>query len=255
LPRPDLASIALGILASGASAAAQETPLQILDPTSRGVLVRFEESIDPAAVGQVFGEAWPAQWSVVGGVGRVELSAELHGLARAALEGLGLAPVPGSFAPLVVEIDLATLEATSEPTSGTLVSGPLSLSFATEAQGSSAQAGFIGPNLGALFCTSQQQVDDLCQIIPLFCGKTCTLVPGAPFDPDTGTLNVVGWESKETCDGAVCQGPVSVFATTGDLLLLEDVAVEVPSASLPLRIGLALLLVALAARALRVRRA
>jgi hypothetical protein len=253
LPRPGIASIALGILAGSVSAAAQEIPLQVLDPTPRGVLVRFEESIDPGAVGQVFGAAWPAEWSVTSGIGRIELSAETHGLARAAGEGLGFAPVPGSFAPIAIEIDLATLEATSEPTGGALAGGQLSLGFATHALDSAATAGFIGPNAGALLCTSQQQIDDACSSIPFLCGKTCTLVPGSPFDPVTGKLHLVGSESQQACDGAVCQGPFEVFATTGDLLLVEAVAVGVPSASRSLRIGLALMLAALAAQALRRR--
>jgi hypothetical protein len=229
---------------------AQKIPLEVGDPTPRAILVRFEQSIDPATVATSFGPAWSASWSVSAGVGRVELSAETHGLARAAGEGLGLAPVPGSFSPIVIEIDLATLEATSEPTSGSLAGGQFFLGFATNELDTQATAGFIGPNAGALLCTSQQQIDDACPSIPFLCGKTCTLVSGAPYDPNAGTLHLVGSESKQSCDGAVCQGPLAVFAATGDLLLL-DVATSVPAASTPLRLGLALLVATLGAFVLR----
>jgi hypothetical protein len=253
LPRASLAWIAVSVSAA-ASAAAQEIPLQIVDATPRAILVRFEQSIDPASVGQTFGPAWPAAWSVSAGVGRVELSAETHGLARSAGEGLGFAPVPGSFAPIAIEIDLATLEATSEPTGGALTSGPLSLGFATRALASAATAGFIAPDAGEFFCTSQQQIDDLCPIIPFLCGKTCTVVPGEPFDPVTGMLNLVGSESQQGCDGGLCSGPFERFARTGDLLLVELSAPGVPAASRPLRAGLVLLLATLGALALRKRR-
>lgn len=235
-------------------AVAQELPLQVLDPTPRTVLVRFEQSTDPAVVGQSFGAAWPAAWSVTAGVGRIEMSAETHGEARAAGEGLGYEPYPGSFSPLVVEIDQATLEATSEPTAGGLVNEPLSFGFETRALDTTATAGFIGPDFGNFFCTSQQQIDDLCPSFPLICGKTCTLVPGAPFDPITGKLNLVGSESQQGCDGGFCQGPFEVFAKTGDLLVTELPAAPVPAASQPLRAGIALLVASFGALALRRRR-
>ncbi|TFG92738.1 MAG: hypothetical protein E4H11_09075 [Myxococcales bacterium] len=254
MQRPRFVWISACVALAGVDAPAQEIPLQVLDSTPRQVLVRFEQSIDPAAVGQVFGASWPASWSVSAGVGRVDVSAETHGLARAAGEGLGFAPVPGSFAPIAIEIDLATLEATSEPTSGSLAGGQFFLGFATRALDTRATAGFIGPNVGALLCSSQQQIDDACPSIPFLCGLTCTLVTGAPYDPLTGTLHLVGSESKQSCDGAQCQGPIEVFATTGDLLLVE-VAVGVPAASAPLRIGLALWVATLGAIALRRARA
>jgi hypothetical protein len=241
---------------AAARAAAQEIPLQVADPTPRPVLVRFETSSDPAQVGQSFGPAWPATWSVSAGVGRVEVSAETHAQARAAGEGLGYAPVPGSFSPIVVEIDLATLEATSEPTGGELVNPPLGFGFATRALDTTATGGFIGPDLGNLHCTSQQQIDDLCPSVPFLCGKTCTIVPGEPFDPASGKLHLVGSESQQGCDGSLCSGPFEVFARSGDLRLVEVAAAPLPAASPPLRAALAMLLAASGgALALRCRRA
>jgi hypothetical protein len=244
------ARIAAFVALAACEAHAQEIPLVITDSRPRAILVRFEQSLDPATVGASFGPAWPASWSVSAGVGRVELSAETHGLARADGEGLGLAPVPGTFAPIAIEIDLATLEATSVPTSGSLAGGQLFLGFATNALDTQATAGFIGPNAGALLCSSQQQIDDACPSIPFLCGKTCTLVTGAPYDPISGMLHLVGSESKQSCDGAQCQGPLAVFATTGDLRL-QEVAESVPVASTSLRLGLALLVASLGALALR----
>jgi hypothetical protein len=244
-------SVLACVAAPGASA--QEVALRVFDPTPRPIWIHFETSGHPALVGVSFGPAWPATYSVSGGVGRVEVSAEAHGLARAALEGLDFAPVPGTFAPMVIEIDLATLEATSEPTAGALEapSPPLTFNFSTRALDTTATAGFLGPDTGPLYCTSQQQVDDQCLINPFFCGKTCTLVPGAPFDPATGRINLVGSEEQFGCDGpSVCFGPFEMLARTGDLRLGETPA-GVPAASRSGRGALAVLLAASAALALR----
>lgn len=222
-------------------------PLDLSDLTARAVRVHFERSFsDPGAVGQTFDAGWPATWSVQGNVGRVEMSIPIHEMARESLQGLSLMAIPGTFSRFVVEIDLTTLEATSLVASGALSNGTQGFGFSTRVLDTAAVGGFIGPDTPPLFCTSQQQVDDTCLIVPLFCGQTCTFVPGFAYDPLAGTLNMIGSEEQNACDGAVCFGPLEMFATTGDLKLTE-LATPVPAASIPVRGLLVLLLVAGAA--------
>lgn len=243
--RVALLACALGMLPPIAAGAAE--PLDVGDPTTRTVRVHFERSFgDPAAVAQVFGEGFPALWSVHGNVGRIAMSIPTHEAGRESLQGLGLTAIPTTFAPFVVEIDLTTLEATSLATTGALSNGTQGLGFSTRVLDTTAVGGFVGPDTGPLFCTSQQQVDDFCPYWPVLCGQTCTLVPGAAYDPQTGTLNLIGSEEQTGCDGAACFGPFEMFATTGDLMLTESAA-AVPAASLPARALLVLLLVAGAA--------
>jgi len=236
---------ALGLLQPLSAKAAE--PLDLSNLTARAVRVHFERSFsDPGAVGQTFDAGWPAAWSVQGNVGRIEMSISVHEMSRESLQGLGLTAIPGTFSLYVVEIDLTTLEATSLAASGALSNGTQGFGFSTRVLDTAAVGGFVGPDTGPLFCTSQQQVDDACLTVPLFCGQTCTLVPGFAYDPLTGTLNLIGSEEQNGCDGAVCFGPFEMFATTGDLKLTE-LATPVPAASLPARALLVLLLVAGAA--------
>jgi len=227
-------------LASGWLAAAEPAladPLDPADPSTRAVSLHFA---NPGG-GEPFDTGWPATWSVSGSIGRVELSIESHEVARAAHEGLGMSAVPETFAPVVVEIDLGTLEATSQVTAGSLTNGTQSFGFTTRALDTTAIGGFVGPDTGPLFCTSQQQVDDACAYIPFLCGQVCTLVPGAPYDPGTGELRLIGSEEQAGCDGSACFGPFENFAPSGQLLLSE-VAPGVPAVSGTGRLLLALLL-------------
>jgi hypothetical protein len=236
---------ALGFLPPPSAEAAE--PLDLGDPTTREVQVHFERSFsDPGAVGLAFDAGWPATWSVQGNVGRVEMSIAVHENSRESLQGLALMAIPTTFSSFVVEIDLTTFEATSLAATGALSNGTQAFGFNTRVLDTTAVGGFIGPDTPPLFCTSQQQVDDLCLLEPLFCGQTCTLVPGSAYDPLAGTLNLIGSEEQQGCDGAVCFGPFEVFATTGDLMLTE-LATPVPATSLPTRGLLVFLLVAVAA--------
>jgi hypothetical protein len=247
--------LAAGIaLAWAAAPAAQavEIPLRVQDATPRAVWVRFESSFDLSAVGQSFGPAWPATWSVSGGIGRVEISASAYGEARAQQEGLGFVSIYSE--PFVVEIDLATLEATSLANYGALENEPLSMSFDTRPLDTTATAGFV--TTMPLYCTSQADIALYCQFDPSLCDETCQIVPGAPYDPASGKLNLVGREDVQGCDGGFpCFGPFPYFARVGDLQLTETYVPSVPAASAPGRVALALLLAASAAAALRARRA
>jgi hypothetical protein len=230
---------------------AASEPIDLNDPMPRSVLFQVESSTNPATVGQSFGgPSLPATYSASGGTGTLVIPVESH----EALRG-GLTPVPGSFTPIVISIDLATHAATSQPAGGQATDGGnLSFSWSLHALTTNGTAGFVGPNFTPpLLCTSQQQIDEFCQFYPPICGKTCIQVAGSAFDPASGKVNLVGGEDQSGCDGTVCQGPFTVFTLLGDLRLLEANQVPaVPWTASPL---LALGLLAASAVALLRRRA
>ena len=97
--------------------AAAGVALDVHDPAPRSVFFEVEISSAPNGVGQVFGNADPAAWSASGNIGTLTISAATHESMRS---GGGWTPVPGSFDPIVIQIDLTTLEATSTPASGAI---------------------------------------------------------------------------------------------------------------------------------------
>ena len=103
-----------------APAGAQVIPLDVEDLAPRAILVQFEESLDYSIVGESFGPSWPGSWSVSGNVGRIDITAETHEQIR---DSFFLPSVPGTFLPIVIEIDLTTLDATSQPTGGIFSNG------------------------------------------------------------------------------------------------------------------------------------
>lgn len=238
----------LALVALAPAHAFAQTPLDVNDPTPRDVLVQLETSANLGVVGVTYGPALPATYSASGGVGTLVIPVASHEAMRS-----GLPPIPGSFTPVVIHIDLTTLAASSEAASGAQGQGQFGLSFTLNPLNTTGPAGFIGPTLPPLFCTSQQQVDDLCPVFPPICGETCTLVPGSLYDPGTGKVNLVGSETQQGCDGAVCQGPFTYFTRFGDLRLLE--ADVVPALPWPTAMLLALLLLAAAASSTRIPRA
>lgn len=136
-----------------------------------------------------------------------------------------------TFTPIVIEIDLATLTATSQTASGALESGPILMAFVQNPLGTEAAAGYMtgGDITAPIFCTSQAEVDALCMIEPIFCGAICVVVPGSPYDAATGEINLVGSEEQQGCNGAVCGGPFVLFTPRGDLRLTEPLVQGVPS--------------------------
>jgi hypothetical protein len=239
-------SVALAFLLASDAHAQGGAPLDTSDSTLRNVFVQVETSSNLGTVGQTFGPAYPATWSASGNTGTLTISAATHEEMRTA--GTSFTPVPSSFTPIVVALDLTTLEATSQVASGAMTSGQLGFAFTQQVLGTTATAGYAsGGNAPApLFCTSQAQVDQWCQIVPQLCGMTCNLVPGDAYDPVTGEVNLVGRETQQGCDGGVCQGPFDLFTGRGDLRLTE--AAEVPALPGP---GAALLFALLAAAASR----
>lgn len=214
------ALLALGLLPSAARA--QGTPLDVTNPTSRAVFVQLENSANRAIVGQSFGPPFSASWSVSGNTGTVTISAETF----EEMLDIGMPPVPESFTPLVIEIDRTSLQATSQVANAGYDNGAAWLTIELQALDTTATGGFVGPTAPPLFCQSQLQVDQACQFFPVFCGQTCNLVPGSPYDPASGRVNLIGVEIRDGCDGSFCPGALHYFTTFGDLRLTDSV--EVP---------------------------
>lgn len=233
------------LCAVGVTEADASVPLRILDTPARAVFVEIENSSNIDTLGQSYGPVFPATYSASGGVGTLVISAATH---EAMYSGDFPAPVPGSFTPIVIEIDLATRHATSQVASGAFASGPLTGSFTQGVLQSNAVLGVIVSGVPPFTCASQAQVDFLCTIAPQFCGKTCSLVSGSAYDPATGKVNLVGSRTESGCDGGVCQGPFTLFTPRGDLRLSEPFVPAVPALS-PYATALLLGAILVAARA------
>jgi hypothetical protein len=220
-------SLSLALLLASAAHAQGGAPLDLTDATPRNVFVQIEQSSNLGTVGETFGPAFPAAWSANGNTGTLTISAATHEEIRTA--GTSFTAVPGSFTAMVFELDLTTLQATSAAASGAMTSGQLGFAFTQQMLTTMATVGYAsGGNAPApLFCTSQAQVEQWCQIVPQLCGATCNLVPGHAYDPSTGEINLVGRETQQGCDGGMCQGPFDLFTQRGDLRLSESA--EVPA--------------------------
>jgi hypothetical protein len=169
---------------------------------------------EPRIVVADFGPGGPqaAEYSVDGDVAEIFLSAESHQEIRPHF----LEPIPEYFTPLVLHVDRTDGSATSEFAGGAYQGGNLSESFWQNPLSTEVTYGFMtGNNLSPLFCVSQAQVDDACiNVNTIFCGVVCNLVPGSAYDPMTGELRLVGYESREGCDGwGSCFGPFLYFSS------------------------------------------
>jgi hypothetical protein len=219
---------AIALLAEPAGA----EPLDLDDPAPRAIEAAFP------------GVVVPASYEVQGGNGIVTVSAESHELLR----GHSLDAVPGSFTPLILTIALADGSGTSSQASGAWESPPLSESFTQGPLSTEAVAGMVqSSQLPALFCTSQQQLDEACLVEPIFCGAVCVLVPGRRYDADTGQIVMVGSEERIGCDGAVCFGPYLFFSALGPILSEVDAPPSVPALGLAAEIALGVALLAASA--------
>lgn len=226
-----------------APARADAEPLDPFDPTPRDIRVELEISTDPGVLGQSYGAPVAASYSASGGVGTVVIPIESHELMRAG----SLQPIPGTFTPIVIEIDLGDLSAASQGASGGVDGGDHLAGFSQNPLGSETLAGYVSgeSTLDPGFCTSQQEIDDLCATDPTWCGLTCVIVPGAGYAPATGKVNLVGSESVNVCYGPSCFGPYLLFSRSGDLRLSEapaPVVVSAAGAALRVALGACLLL-------------
>ena len=216
--------VAVGLLLVGlflvSPIARADTPaLNLLDPSTREVFVELEISSDLSVVGQSYGPPVSALYSASGGIGTLVIPVESH---------QELIPFPGELQPVVIEIDLVDFSAVSS-TSGL---DPVLLAAFSEDLGTGTLAGYALVELQPVFCTSQQEIDDECLINPLYCGATCVLVPGAPYDPNTGKINMVGAETI-FCQFSAC--PYDLFSEFGDMRFTEPQTIPaLPPAALAL---------------------
>ncbi len=196
-------------------------PLDSSNPTARSIQVEFEISPDLTTVGQVYAPPIAAQYSASGNVGTVVIpSAEYEAF-------VGWPAL--SISDITIEIDLTTLEAQVVDTAGSVSDPPFAEFVFSWNLDTTQPAGFVDL-FEPLHCSSQAQVDDICLFLPVFCGATCVLVPGAGYDAATGKLNMVGFEFQSGCGETGCLD-VNQFLARGDLRLSE--VAPVPVLSLP----------------------
>ena len=206
--------LCLGLLPASAGA----VPFDIADPTPRGIDVEIEISADLSVVGQRYRPPARGAWTSEAGIGR----AVVPGANLEALYDGFFQPIPGSFTNFVIEIDLATREAVVLPFSMTFFHSNGNFSFHTSSLETTATGGFI---FSTVFCTQ-----------PSTPFGPCSFVPGAPYDPTTGTLNAIGpYSVPFDPEGG---GPVpDQFSGDGDLRLSE---VPEPRTTLLWLVGLGL---------------
>ena len=224
--------VAVGLLLVGLFlvspiARADTQALNLLDPSTREVFVELEISSDRSVVGQSYGPPVSALYSASGGIGTLVIPVESHEELR---------PFAGELQPVVIEIDLGDFSAVSS-TSGL---APGSIAFSQDL-GTETLAGYALVELQPVFCASQQEIDDECLINPLYCGATCVLVPGAPYDPNTGKINMVGAETI-FCQFSAC--PYDLFSEFGDMRFTEPQTIPALS---PAALALLSLLIMLSA--------
>jgi hypothetical protein len=214
--RPLSRAVLVLLLLASSSALAQQ-PLDLANSAARPVLVEIETSAALDVVGVQFSDPLPASFSVVANVGRVVIDSATY--EAFLLEGTSGAQITASD--FVVEIDLATLETVNNPaSSGTVILAHAGYAF-TRTLDTQRVAGFAnGGPAGPLHCSSQQEIDDLCLIVPDYCGVLCVIVPGAPYDSATGKVNLVGFENQDGCGETGCLD-IDMFSDAGDLRLTE----------------------------------
>jgi hypothetical protein len=170
--------LALAVLLPRAAAA---VPVDLTNPTPRTVRIEIDqEQHDYAARGGAYTLPLDATFTSNGTVATIDVDGSAVGAFVDAYFAGAVSAVRGSFSDYVLTIDVASGAVLSATVSGTLSTVVGDVPIAQTAS-SSDVAGFqLFPFMGFT--------------IPLFCtsGDGCTLVPGAPYDPLTGTANAVG---------------------------------------------------------------
>jgi len=209
----------MALLTESAMSSAQE-PLDLSNPAARTVWVHFEVSSDPTVVGQSFSPPFPATYWVEGNTGKLIVDSTWHRQLR------GYSPNSGAnLSSLQYEFNLTTLEATSlEAYSSFCCSGvwhsPTSFTTTQHPLGTTVSAGVILPDYENYFCPDQAFIDDKCSEDGEFCGQTCTFVPGSPYDPNTGLVNLVGPETT-TIVQPQAYASHDFYSRFGDLMITE----------------------------------
>lgn len=209
------------LVCAHASASLAAPPLDVQNPTPRTVLVEWENSTDLSAVGVSYAPPVDASYSASGNVGTLVIPIASHETIRSAIG----VPLPGTFSSVTIEIDLTTLEATSQTANGSIATGDGShgVIFTQNPLSSSGTGGYATSAGGvpfAAFCTSQADVDALCTTIPSFCSATCQLVASDAYEASSGEVNMVGSDDATFCVPG-CIGPLVIFSQWGDLRFSE----------------------------------
>jgi len=190
--------IALGLLVASSAGAA---PLDLTDATPRPVDVEVDqESSDFAIVGGAYSTPVRGSFESDGTTATVTIAGtDLAAKIDQLLGGI-LTTFPDTFTDYVISIDVASGDVLSADVSGRIHTD-LGDFDVVQTASSAEVAGF-------------QLVDVFGFDLPAYClvGLLCTIVPGAPYDPFTGSLNAVG-----QITGAV----VTFFTPFGDLRLRE----------------------------------
>lgn len=240
-------AIAVTLLALTFSSLAQE-PFDISNRATRTVMVQVENSNDPAVVGQSFSAPVPATYYVQGNTGHIVLSPASHGELR--LEGYS-PEVTAEFPELDLQIDLTTLEVSSQPQTTWSHIGlhdyfDTTTGIMQHGMSTDAAVGVISPDFTDSLCPDQTYIDQWCNEDGIFCGQTCSPILGLPYDPDTGLVNLVGSETRQTCARCCCGPPLESFTHHGDLLITEMAALSgLPNR--PLAVVLVMLIMAFVA--------
>lgn len=177
-------------------------PLDLTDPTPRQIRVEVDQELhDYAAIGGAYSLPIAAAFTSDGTTATITVDGSAAAAFVDDFFNGAVGTVPGSFSDYVITIDVATGTVTSAHVAGTLDTVLGNVPFEQTAA-STALAGFeIFPFMGfdfPLFCTS---------------GTSCTLVPGAPYDPVTGRANAVG---------IIVTSVFNTFTPFGDVRLSED---------------------------------
>jgi hypothetical protein len=177
------AKLAMAVVACGAlpPAPARAVPVDLTDPTPRTVRLEIDqEQHDYGFRGGAYTLPLDAAFTSDGTTATIDVDGSAVGAFVNEYFAGAASVVPGSFSDYVVTIDVASGAVLSASVSGTLSTVVGDVPIAQTAS-SSDVAGW-------------QPFDFMGFTFPLFCtsGDGCTLVPGAPYDPLTGTANAVG---------------------------------------------------------------
>lgn len=186
--------VILSLCAATSSSFAQ-TPLDVFDPTPRTILVRMEQTPDPAILGITYSDAVEAAYSVSGNIGTIEIAPEAYFQMRLD-EYMQYAPGAwGTGSSLIIEIDLMTLEATSQAANFSYF-------------------WFVGAGImnEAYFAQDVLATD-----------VSAPVYPGHLYDPGTGRINLVGIETSQFCSRSACSPVLELPSRGGDLLLAETI--------------------------------
>ena len=194
------------LLLVGLATTVRAVPLDLTNPTSRSVRVEIDQEIHDFAVqGGAYSLPMGSSFSSNGALATVTVpESAIEAFIDGYFDG-AVTAVHGTFSDYIVTIDVATHEILSAAVTGTVntIVGP---TVVTQTASSTALAGFTVLPFGS-------------SVLPLFCagGVDCTIVPGQPYDAQTGQLRAVGVTTNDF---------LPLFSPFGDLRLSEAAPLE-----------------------------